>query len=34
MRKAYVELTVPKGSFANPMDVVAALSPVVAANIP
>ncbi|MFB8168118.1 DUF3515 domain-containing protein [Kitasatospora purpeofusca] len=34
MRKAYVELTVPKGSFANPMDVVAALSPVVAANVP
>ncbi|MEV0537138.1 DUF3515 family protein [Kitasatospora sp. NPDC050463] len=34
MRRAYVEVTVPGGAFANPLDPVAALNPVVKANIP
>ncbi len=33
-RKAHVEVTVPGGAFANPLDPVAALSAVVAATIP
>ncbi|MEU6233788.1 DUF3515 domain-containing protein [Kitasatospora sp. NPDC047058] len=34
MRKAYVEVTVHGGAFANPLDPVSALNPLVKANIP
>ncbi|MBP0449782.1 MULTISPECIES: DUF3515 domain-containing protein [unclassified Kitasatospora] len=34
MRKAYVEITVPRGAFGNPLDPVSALSDLVKANIP